>query len=68
MKINKRHTLILFTASIFACVNLNANVTIPECKQAPKLNGILDDGCWESASKIKDFTICRSGTIGSKNE
>ena len=65
MKINKIHTLIVFTASIFACVNLNAGVTIPECKQAPELNGILDDGCWKSASKIKDLTICRNGTAGS---
>ena len=69
MKINKIHTILL-AASVFACISLKAgeksNVTIPECKQAPKLNGILDDGCWKTASKIKDFIIYRRGPIGSK--
>ncbi len=68
MRIDTLHTVILFVASIFACINLNAgeksDITIPVCKQPPKLNGILDDGCWNTASKIKDFTIYRSGSVG----
>ncbi len=69
MKINKLHTFLL-TASFFACVSLRAGnkstVTIPECKQPPKLNGVLNDGCWKTASKIKDFVIYRRGPVGSK--
>ncbi len=72
MKINKTRILVFAAMSILIGANLNAgekdDITIPECKQPPELDGTLNDACWKAASKINNFTIYRRGPIGRKTK
>ncbi len=56
--------VLMLTGLLVKCADLSS-INIPLCNKAPKIDGILNDGCWEAASKIKDFYIYARGPVGS---
>jgi hypothetical protein len=50
-------------AVIFATETLAAvpAITVPACAQAPVIDGLLDDACWQSAAPLTGFVQIRPG-------
>lgn len=70
-----KYTIAFFTMTIITFSLLGSNlterlpeITIPECKSPPKIDGLLNDACWKKAFEIDTMNVVREERTVSKHK